>query len=158
MLTAVLLTQLTLNVLFLLGLWWMLREREAAVRSAEQREDRLEALAKEFCALGSELSREARPAPAQEPATPAEPDAHGSIDRIEGATALLMQGVPVARVAEATALPDGEVEVLKNLRRPAHRSPGAARARQAQPSAEETTPSKRKVAPRRPTRRAAAPR
>ena len=157
MLTAVLLTQLILNALLLLGLWWMLREREATVRAAEQREDRLEALAKEFCAVGNELTREAQSATAREPVAPAVSSAGGSIDRIEGATALLAQGVPVAQVAEATALPDGEVEVLKNLRRPA-RASRVPRARQAQPRAEETTPPKRKVAPRRPARRAAAAR
>jgi hypothetical protein len=153
MLTAVLVSQVAFNLLLLFGLWRLLQERTAAVRVAAAREDRLEALAKEFCTLGGELVRETQgvpavPAPEPPVAAPA-PDLPAG--RVEGAAALLEQGLPVEHVAEATTMPAGEVEVLNNLRRARQ----AAKSPRARAAAEPGSVKPRKAAPARRAARAA---
>ncbi len=118
MLTAVLVTQMVFNLLVLYGMWRLVQQRALACHAAEQREARLEALAKEFCAVGAELSRDAHhlPAPCQPmpPVAPCPPDRPaGSL----GAATLVPHGLSGERVADVAALPDGEAEVLANLRR-----------------------------------------
>ncbi|HYL82273.1 MAG TPA: hypothetical protein VEU07_15765 [Candidatus Acidoferrum sp.] len=137
MLTAYVLIQSGVNVVLLAALVLLLRERTLAVRRAVTREERLEALATEFCALGQLVAGEAertkradppvaepalapsRPAQAERAAAPritfapAEP-----IDRFKAAAAYLDEGLPIAAVVAKTAISEGEVQVLKNLRRP----------------------------------------
>jgi hypothetical protein len=130
MLTPFLLVQLAVNVALVCSVILLVRERMSASRLAAEREARLEALARELCALGRELTRAEdrreslrprdarrtpgpddsnRPPVARMDATPAA--------RIQGATALLDQGEAVACVAARTALSEGEVQILRNLRR-----------------------------------------
>jgi hypothetical protein len=128
--------QLGVNVVFLLALIRLMREREAAARQAREREERLEALAAELCALGREATRPDRP-PASEPAStparmPAEdrdedaphakpaPDMRRSgeePDRVRAAATLLARGMTIEDVAKETALLPGEIQVLRNLHR-----------------------------------------
>ena len=131
MITALALLQVGFNVLMLLGLVRLLRERETLARAAKLREERLETLAADVCAVGRDLTRqEAPPAPAvravkdeatHSPGERAESEAGGCearTNRVQGAAALLAQGASVERVVAATALPEGEVQILRNLRRP----------------------------------------
>jgi hypothetical protein len=128
--------QLGVNVLFLLALIRLMRERETAARQAREREERLEALAAELCALGREATGQGRP-PVSEPAsTPARmpredrdgaaPHAKSATDtrrsgeepdRVRAAAALLACGMTIEDVAKETALLPGEIQVLRNLHR-----------------------------------------
>ncbi len=136
MLTVVLVTQLAFNVLLLYSLWRLVEERRVVARTAEDRADRLEALAKEFCSLGSALTRAAATSPAVEAPTSVQ-EKEQPTTRVEGAVALLERGVSVEGVAEATTMPTGEVEVLNNLRRT-----GAVGTRRRTPAAAASTPVK----------------
>ncbi len=178
MLTVFVMVQTGVNLVLTFALFLLLRERARAARLSLAREDRLEALAAEFCALGRAVAaraegsgaspadpgpeghgpaeaasagpapqarplRDARPTPceAAEPARPDEGEAAGrpaleagavmpasaaSLDRLQAAALLLDQGLPVAAVAAKTAVPDGEVQVLRNLRRAPARRRGRA--------------------------------
>ena len=137
MLTAFVLIQVGINLALLIGLGRLLREREAIGRQAQQREERLESLAAELCALGRDVARHERSAQASPP-TPAgtstasrqgpttgEESVAGTggrgvsadADRFQGAVCLLRRGVPIETVAAETALLEGEVQVLRNLAR-----------------------------------------
>jgi hypothetical protein len=130
MITTFALLQVGFSVLMLFGLVRLLWERETLARAAKLREERLEALAADVCAVGRDLTRQAASAPAvgavREEATrfPGEQvgvgprDCEARADRVQGAAALLAQGASVERVVAATALPEGEVQILRNLRRP----------------------------------------
>jgi hypothetical protein len=163
MLTTFILIQVGINLALVLGLVRLLKEREAALRQARQREDRLEALAAELCALGRDFAaqdktapeslcapQEAAPVPRErqaarekdEPATAARIPA--AADRFQGAVSLLERGVPLEAVAVETALPDGEVQVLRNLAR----APAAAgRGRRAQAVSKKETSGERRRRP-----------
>jgi hypothetical protein len=170
MLTTFVLVQTGVNLLLIVALFLLLRERRVSLRLSLAREDRLEALAAEFCALGREVvaggadssgsgairgasgepelpgpgragshrglaTPEVSPA-AGVPAEPSESDAppreakscgepgearssprSSQADRLTAAVALLDQGFSVEAVAGRTAIPDGEVQVLRNLRK-----------------------------------------
>jgi hypothetical protein len=147
MLIAFVAVQLGINAALLILMAQLLRERAAQARQARDREERLEALAVELCAVARELTRQETsaaqiprriaaadaqrvsqgigdgPAPAEPPY--ASPDLG---ERVRGATALLEQGLEIEKVAAETALLPGEVQVLRNLRRrpfPTGGAPGA---------------------------------
>jgi hypothetical protein len=166
MLTVFLVVQAMINGGLLIAFLLLLRERTRTASLAAAREDRLEELAAEFCALGQALTSASPPvakragpprkapeipparafqpkefepdnltapepvpsipaaihdtrsgvdteAAATTPTLPSEPIA----DRLKEAAALLDLGQSVAAVAAKTAIPDGEVQVLRNLRR-----------------------------------------
>ena len=140
MLTIFILIQVGINLALVLGLVRLLKERDAATRQARQREERLEALAAELCALGRDFAAQEQTAPESvrapqeaevaprerqaarekdEPATA--PRVPAAADRFQGAASLLERGVPLETVAVETALPNGELQVLRNLAR----APGA---------------------------------
>jgi hypothetical protein len=131
MIATLALLQAGFNLLMLLGLVRLLRERETLARAAKLREERLEALAADVCAVARDLIRQAASAPAvctvrEEGArSPGERagseggDCESRANRVQGAAALLAQGASVERVVAATALSEGEVQILRNLRRPA---------------------------------------
>jgi hypothetical protein len=155
MLTTFILTQVAINLVLIVCLAGLLRQRQASLRLAQEREDRLEALAAEICDVGSQIARQA-PADAA-PASPlpesatsepagariAETSAEnrgdvGVTERIRGATALLEQGGSLDEVAAETALFPGELQVLRNLRRaakPRDQRPRAAATRAVKPGA-----------------------
>ena len=137
MLTAYLVIQSGVNVALVAALFLLLRERTLAVRRAVAREDRLEALATEFCTLGQVVAGQAErttrsvspvpePVVAPPPSVEAEPAAARlgdpppgePADRFKAAAAFLDEGLPIAAVVAKTAIPEGEVQVLKNLRHP----------------------------------------
>jgi hypothetical protein len=136
--TAYLVIQCGINMLFIGGLVYLIRERRAWSRIASAREERLTALAAELCALGQEQIRQdawpgaAAPSGASADAAPVRAEAgiaraamsSAASDRLGAAATLLAQGLPVDRVVAETALPAGEVQVLRNLARAA-KSPGA---------------------------------
>ncbi len=135
MLTVFLVVQTGINLLMLLGLVFLLRERRLTARLVLGREERLEALAAEFCSLGKSVVAGVRPKQAEpsraetteggtDGGASHPPVSIGSSDPLETAVALLEQGFSVETVAARTAIPDGEVQVLRNLRRPL--APGAA--------------------------------
>lgn len=147
MLITFVVVQVGINAALLILMAWLLRERTAQARQARDRDERLEALAVELCAVARELTRQETPA-VQRPApiaaadeqrasegigtgpTPAEsPYASPDLgERVRGATALLEQGLEVETVAAETSLLPGEVQVLRNLRRrpfPTGGAPGA---------------------------------
>lgn len=137
MVTAFVVVQVGINVALLVLMARLLWERAAQARQARDREERLEALAVELCAVAGEFTRhEPRPAqipspaPAAERAEPCDEDAAAPAERTEparpcavlgervrGAATLLAQGIAVERVAEETSLLPGEVQVLRNLHR-----------------------------------------
>lgn len=136
MLTVFVAMQIGVNMALLLALFLLLRERNVTARLAAAREERLEALAAEFCALGQAVAAGAttssRPRPHGEPDRPDCPErndtrtAEASVpplappetpEHLQAAAALLDRGLPVAAVAAKTAILDGEVQVLRNLRR-----------------------------------------
>jgi hypothetical protein len=191
MLTLFLMVQIGVNVALTIALFLFLRERQVRARLALDREDRLEALAAEFCALGQALVAETPTPTRSTPVTP-RPAAVGQIpgdfvhqssrrsghpairpsgnwrigdsdnchiaqlpdcqiaqiggphpgddevpstdvtrpgmpspgppDRLRAAAALLDRGLPVEAVAARTAVPDGEIQVLRNLLRSQVRS------------------------------------
>jgi hypothetical protein len=140
MLSVFLLVQVAVNAALVCGVLLLVRERRTAARLAEERESRLEALARELCALGGELTRAGRQeipvAPPPGAAAPSSRDAQmPSITepeetpaaRIQRATALLAHGESGARVAAGTALSEGEIQILRNLRR---RRPAAAESKE----------------------------
>jgi hypothetical protein len=131
--TAYLVIQCGINMLLIGGLVYLIRERRAWSRIASAREARLTALAEELCALGEELIRReawsgathraeacsgGAPTPADAGTPRIEAPTTGS-DRLGGAASLLAQGLPVDRVVAETALPAGEVQLLRNLARAA---------------------------------------
>ena len=157
MLTVFALIQSGVNLVLVAILFLLMRERALAARRATTREDRLEALAAEFCALGRAVAgEEGRPAVQEAPVSaPVVPSAVPEVvaapavekasadtaradatDRFKEAATFLDQGLPPATVVANTAILDGEVQVLNNLRRsqkPAGvrpRRPPAARKRQ----------------------------
>jgi len=133
MLMAFVVVQVGINAALLVLIARLLRERAAQTRD---REERLEALAVELCAVAQEFTRQemppaqvASPAPVTERAEPCEENSAAPAapaesvgpcadlgERVRGATTLLAQGVAVERVAEETSLLPGEVQVLRNLR------------------------------------------
>ncbi len=136
MLTVFLGVQTGVNLLLLLGLFLLWRERRMAGRLALAREDRLEALAADFCSLGEAVVASVGPTEAEalrpepdgaarsrttngrEDGTPSPPRVvSGLPDPLESAVTLLEQGFSVETVAARTAIPDGELQVLRNLRR-----------------------------------------
>ena len=135
MITTLALLQVGFNLLMLLGLVRLLRERETLARAAKLREERLEVLAADVCAVGRDLTRQAASAPAvptvrdeatRSPGERAGSEAGGSearATRVQGAAALLAQGASVERVVAVTALSEAEVQILRNLRRPATMPP-----------------------------------
>lgn len=160
MLTAFVWVQLALNLVLVLAFTALLRERRAAAQAAEAREARLEGLAAELCTLGrafsSPIPRPAPPAarplaPAAAPeeaplAPPAPPRPSAAAPRLEIAAALLARGDGLEAVAAETAVPEGELRVLQNLRRPPAPRPRSRRAA-AEPTA---TRGRRPVHPARP--------
>jgi hypothetical protein len=148
MLIAFVVVQLGINAALLVFMARLLRERAMQARQARDREERLEGLAVELCAVARELTRQEMPA-VQIPnpiaaadeqrmsegigdgPTPAEPPypSPDLAERVRGAAALLEQGLEVEKVAAETALLPGEVQVLRNLRRRSETvggAPGAA--------------------------------
>ncbi len=137
MLIAFAVVQVGINVALLIRMARLLRERSAQGRQARDREERLEALAVEVCAVARELTRqepppvrippsaeraEARQADEERRANSAPPPAPpypspNLGERVRGATALLEQGLAVDQVAAETALFPGEVQILRNLHR-----------------------------------------
>ncbi|HSB73601.1 MAG TPA: hypothetical protein VLT62_30105 [Candidatus Methylomirabilis sp.] len=136
MLALFLAIQLGLNVVLVAAVFLLLRERVLVARRTALREDRLEALAAEFCALGravavaaegpgvpdSPVRGSAASIPGPDRGTPAEAPPGGVCsaepgDRFKDAAVFLDQGLPIAAVVAKTAMPEGEVQVLKNLRR-----------------------------------------
>jgi hypothetical protein len=147
MLTVFVVVQTAINLSLLLALYLLLRERVATSRLRLDREERLEALAAEFCALGHAVtagaaapSLPAATAPRPESACPQPDETCGagsaggqdglaadvtspspapdhSPSRFQAANALLDRGLSVSTVAARTAVPDGEIQVLRNLRR-----------------------------------------
>lgn len=196
MLTLFLMVQIGVNVALIVALFHFLREHQVRARLALDREDRLEALAAEFCALGEALVAEPQTPTRSTPVTP-RPTAVGPVgqlgspatsqsgnqaigqsgrsgfqiarlpgcqiasssqegpgcqiaqiggphpgdeevpstdvtrpgmpspgppDRLRAVAALLDRGLPVEAVAARTAVPDGEIQVLRNLLRSQVRS------------------------------------
>jgi hypothetical protein len=138
MVTGFLVVQVAVNLALILGVFRLLRERDGRAALAAAREARLEALAAEFCALGREVARGVGAASAPAASSPAasvartalhspdgplsagsgrRPGAGRSSERLRAAALLLDRGLPVGAVASRTALPEGEVQVLRNLRR-----------------------------------------
>ena len=138
MLASFLAIQIGLNVVLVAAVFLLLRERVLAARRTALREDRLEALAAEFCALGRAVAGDAEgpgvpdspvqgsavslPGPDRGTPAPAEAPAGGVCsvepgDRLKDAAVFLDQGLPIAAVVARTSIPEGEVQVLKNLRR-----------------------------------------
>jgi hypothetical protein len=144
MITTLALLQVGFNLLMLLGLVRLLRERATLAQAAKVREERLESLAADVCAVGRDLTRQAAPAPAdrtvKEEVAPSPGrrvgseagDCEARAKRVQGAAALLAQGASVERVVAATALSEGEVQILRNLRRPVQ-TPPRGRGRRAAP-------------------------
>jgi hypothetical protein len=130
MITTLALLHIGFSLLMLVGLVRLIRERETLARAATAREERLEALAADVCAVGRDLIRQTPPAPAlrtvrDDPIrSPGEATASEAgkcavrVNRVQGAATLLAQGASVERVVAATALFEGEVQILRNLRRP----------------------------------------
>jgi hypothetical protein len=133
MLTLFAVIQVGINLLLLAGMAALLRERARTANLQRQREERLESLAAELCALGRDWGAgvrsepppppmveavETAPPPAIRAAAPASDDGEGGRTRFRAAVALLASGLGVDEVAARTALPSGEVAVLRNLRCP----------------------------------------
>lgn len=136
MLIAFAVVQVGFNVALLILMARLLRERAAQARQVRDREERLEALAVELCAVAREFTRQEMPAASVSPPAPtvvrpgaseesrdvpprpAEPSypCPDLGERVRGAAALLAQGLAVERVAAETSLLPGEVQVLRNLR------------------------------------------
>ncbi len=138
MLTAWVLIQCAVNAALVAVLFLLLRERLVTARAMRIREERLESLAAEVCALGRAVvgevdptrsrtatpetppvspppgARQPAPAPGSEPAEAPRADISG---RVQAVATFLDQGLSVEAVADRTAMPEGEVQVLKNLRR-----------------------------------------
>jgi hypothetical protein len=118
MLTTYLLVQVAINAALVCGMILLVRERRAAARLALEREARLEALARELCALGGELARaEGRKRVADGPRPPL-------VEVNAGPTAPILKGAPgleqrseEAHVPERQRLSEGELQILRNLRR-----------------------------------------
>lgn len=137
MLTVFAVVQVGINLALIAVAFFLLREREALARAAVAREESLEALAAEFCALGRELLEGAAPTPTPPGAARASLPAPGGCDTAFSARAareITAEGLvpasrseersPVTSLAVPAALPDGEAELLRKLRRA--RSRGAA--------------------------------
>jgi hypothetical protein len=134
MLLTFILIQLAMNVAILTSLIRLVQERKAYAVEARRREERLESLAAELCAVGREVTRQGGPVagrppisdsagpevrdpailPEQPPAPPASPV---PADRFQGAVRMLEQGIAVESVAAETTLLEGELQVLRNLTR-----------------------------------------
>jgi hypothetical protein len=135
MLLTFILIQLAMNVAILTSLIRLVQERTAYAVEARRREERLESLAAELCAVGREVARQGDPVsnrppisvsggpgvrdpgiqPEQPPATP--PASPVPADRFQGAVRMLQQGVAVESLAGETTLLEGELQVLRNLTR-----------------------------------------
>jgi hypothetical protein len=142
MLTLFAVIQVGINLLLLVGLAALLRERARTAILQRQREERLESLAAELCALGRDWGTGVRAEPPPPPvvatipppppAPPACPDEarsegdEGGRARFRAAVSLLASGLDVDEVAARTALPAGEVAVLRNLRCPGEAAAPAA--------------------------------
>ena len=130
MLTMFLAVQVAVNAVVLAVLWRMHVDRRRAARAQGEREAKLRALVEDMCAMGRDIARldapRAEPSAArEEPAAPqrevwaptlaarkeAAPPRLGEVCR------LLDAGEPIATIAARTAMAEGEVEVLRNLRR-----------------------------------------
>lgn len=113
MLSVFALVQLLVNALLIAAVLVLFRAREAGARAAREREERLESLAGDLCRLGQQVVGAAErqaPPPAPRPEVPAA--------RLAVAASLLEGGAPVGAVAARTAMLEGELMVLQNLRRP----------------------------------------
>jgi hypothetical protein len=135
MFLAFILIQLAINMALLASLVRLSRERKAYSVEASRREERLESLAAELCAVGQQVTRQPDPvvdrSPISDPgdlevrssSIPPEPSpaqaplAVPAADRFQGAVRLLRQGVALETVAAETTLLEGEVQVLRNLAR-----------------------------------------
>ncbi len=148
MLTVWVLIQCAVNAALVAALFLLLRERFVTARAMRVREERLESLAAEVCALGRAVVGELDPSRSRTtgPETPAVSPPPGarlpasapgpeqaeapradSSGRVQAVATFLDQGLSVEAVADRTAMPEGEVQVLKNLRR-AQRPAGASAA------------------------------
>lgn len=135
MLVTFILIQLAVNTALLAGLFRLLRQRQVLSGEARQREERLETLAADLCALGREVAQQgtrvAASPPgfdsaegvvqesgfAQAPAPVKTPPVPGNSDRLQSAATLLREGVDLEAVAAETALLEGEIQLLRNLAR-----------------------------------------
>ncbi len=138
MLTALLLIQCAINAALVGALFLLLRERSTTARAMRVREERLASLAAEFCALGravaegpepmgghSECSEEPQAASTRQEQRPGPAGESGATEaaqaetpeRLHAVAAFLDQGLSVEAVVGRTAVPQGEVQVLQNLRR-----------------------------------------
>ena len=130
MLTTFLTVQVMVNAVVLAILWRMHSDRRLAARLQIERETELRALVEDVCAMGQDLARLGAIRPeqavrAQEPAVerretrPPAPTPRGEAapPRLGEVCRLLDAGEPIAAIAARTAMAEGEVEVLRNLRR-----------------------------------------
>jgi hypothetical protein len=134
MLLTFILIQLAMNVAILTSLIRLVQERKAYAVEARRREERLESLAAELCAVGREVTRQGGPVAGRPPIsdsggpevrdpailpeqTPAPPASPVPADRFQGAVRMLEQGVAMESVAAETTLLEGELQVLRNLTR-----------------------------------------
>lgn len=169
--------QLGVNALLLLTFHGLLADRRAAERDRRERESRLEGLAAELCRVAESIDRERRGPAAAAPAPPPEapprdeppprrplPLPEPAAGRRQQAEGWLARGLAVETVAARLDMPEGEVELLRNLRRPP--DPPAARPRRpgrpgtsrvaADREPLRTQPEPSQPAPRRPPHRMAA--
>jgi hypothetical protein len=134
MLLTFILIQLAMNVAILTSLIRLVQERKAYAVEARRREERLESLAAELCAVGREVTRQGEPVAGRPPISdsggsevrapgnlsdqpPAPPASPVPADRFQGAVRMLEQGVAVESLAGETTLLEGELQVLRNLTR-----------------------------------------
>ena len=134
MLLTFILIQLAMNVAILTSLIRLVQERKAYAVEARRREERLESLAADLCAVGREVTRQGDPAGGRTPISdsggpevrdpgilperpPAPPASPVPADRFHGAVKMLERGVAVESLAEESTLLEGELQVLRNLTR-----------------------------------------
>ena len=134
MLLTFILIQLAMNVAILTSLIRLVQERKAYAVEARRREERLESLAAELCAVGREVTRQGDPVVGRTPISdsggpkvrdpgilpqrpPAPPASPVPADRFQGAVKMLEQGVAVESLAGESTLLEGELQVLRNLTR-----------------------------------------
>jgi hypothetical protein len=166
MLLAFILIQLAMNMVILASLIRLLRERKAYSREACRREERLESLARDLCAVGREVTRQsdrvAGLSPntdpggpevrdtdilSEQPPTKTSPADPVPTDPVQGARELLQHGVAVDTIVGETTLLEGELQVLRNLARGSGSSRTARRvARVGMASRRETTGESRRHA------------
>ncbi len=102
MLNAFALVQLAVNGLLIAAVFLLLRRRDALAEAAAEREERLAGLAGELCRLGQQMLRAERREARSAPSPAAGPDF----------------GTPPASAPGRPGMLEGELAVLRNLRRP----------------------------------------